>query len=83
MVISNGEVIKNIILYSPIETSSSNKPLFTLTKKPLPAKGIEPENEEIRPILTISEALYFKDETKDYSISTFINKSNSVSDSTR
>lgn len=78
MVISNGEVKKNIILYPPIEPSSSDKPGFTLTQKPLPTKGLKLENEEIRPILTIGEALCFKDETNDDAISTFISSPNSI-----
>lgn len=82
MVISNGEVTKNLILYPPTEQSSLDKPRFTLTQKPLPTKEIEPENKEIRPILTIGEALCFKDETKNDAISTFMRSPNSVSYST-
>ena len=45
-------------------------------------KGLETDNEEIRPIITISEAPCFKDETEDDVISTFISGSSSVSYST-
>eukprot|EP00253_Pinus_taeda_P004085 PITA_04085 len=48
----------------------------------LPIKELESENEEVRPILTISEALCFKDETKDDAFSTFLSNPDSVSNST-
>lgn len=83
MVISNGEVIKNLILYPPVEPSSPNKPWFTLIQITLLTKGCELENEEIRSILTIGEAFYFKDEIEVDAIITFIISTNSVSDSTR
>eukprot|EP00253_Pinus_taeda_P017841 PITA_17841 len=53
MLISNGEVTKKLILYPPAEPSSPDKLGFTLTQNSLSARGLEPENEEIRPILTI------------------------------
>lgn len=60
MVISNGEVTKELILYPLAEPSSTDKPRFTLTQKSLPMKEPEPENEEFKPIITISKALCFK-----------------------
>jgi len=83
MLISNGEVTKKLILYPPAEPSSPDKLGFTLTQNSLSARGLEPENEEIRPILTIGEALYFKYQTENDAISTFINNPNSVSNSNR
>lgn len=82
MVISNGEVINNLILYPPAEPSSLDKLGFTLIQKSLPVKGLKPKNKEIKPILTIGEALFFKDEMVYDAISTFISIPNSVSNST-
>lgn len=82
MAISNGEAIKNLILYPPREPSSSNKHRFTLTQKSLLVKEPESEDEEIRPILTIIKALYFKYEMEDDSISTFLRNLNFIYDST-
>jgi len=38
----------------------------------------KPGNEDVRPILIIGEALYFKDETKDDVIISFISSPNSI-----
>lgn len=81
MVISNGKVTKNLVLYPPVEPSPSEKPSFR--RKPLPMEGLEPKNEELRPILTIGHALQFKIERKDETINTFISDLCSVSESTR
>ena len=83
MVISNGEVTNNLILYSPVEPSSSNKPGLTSIQKPLPMKEPKIENEEFIPILTISKVLCFKDETEDDAINTFLSSPKSVSNLTR
>jgi len=53
MVISNGEVMKNLVLYPPIEPSSSVEPRFTLAQNPSLMDDSELENKNIRPILTI------------------------------
>lgn len=82
MMISNGEVTKSFILYPLAEPSSSNKQIFTLIQKSLPTKEPESEDEKIRPILTIDEALCFKDETEDNAISTFFSNPDFVSNST-
>lgn len=52
MVISNGEVVKNIILYPLVEASSSN-PEFTLIQKPLPVKGVQPEENKLDKFLLL------------------------------
>lgn len=51
-------------------------------QKSPPTKEPGHENENIRSILTIGEALYFKYEMKDGAISTIISSPNFVSDST-
>jgi hypothetical protein len=76
MVIYNGGDTKNLILYSPAEPSSSKGPRITLLWKSSPIKGLEID-EEIIPILKISEALCFRNETEDDTINTFISNSDS------
>ena len=82
MVISNGGDTKNLIMYAPIEQSSSKGSGLTLLCKSSPLKGMEID-EEIRPILTISEALFFNNEMEDDTINTFISDSDSVPNLTR
>jgi len=82
MVISNGEFTKNRFLYPLAKPSSSDKPIFTVMQKYLLMKDPESQNEEVIPILTISEALCFKDEMKDDAINTFLISPNSVSNLT-
>jgi len=55
MVISNGHNINNLVLYPPVEPNPSIKP--TGSKKILSRKESKIENEELRPVLTIGQAL--------------------------
>lgn len=48
----------------------------------LPMKEPKTENEQVRPILTISKALCFKDEMEDGAINIFLNNPNSIYDLT-
>ena len=77
MVISYGGDTKNLIMYPPIEPSSSKGPGLTLLRKSSTIKGLDID-EEIRPIFTISESLCFKNEMEDDTINTFISDSDSV-----
>jgi len=83
MVIPNGEIMKNLVIYPSTEPNPLIKPGFTLAQNFPPSDEPKLGNEYIRPILMISEALCFKDETEDYSISTFISSPNPLSGSTR
>lgn len=80
--ISKGENTNNLVLYPPTEPSPSIKLGYTLAQK-LPHSD-EPElgNEDIKPILTIGEALCFKDDMEAYNIRKFISSPNFVFDPT-
>jgi len=58
MVISNGQVTKNLVLYPPAEPGPSMKPAGG--KKPLPRKESESKDEELRLVLTIGQTLQLK-----------------------
>ena len=62
MVISNGQSSNNLVLYPPAKPSSSVKP--SVCKKPLPKEESESKNEELRPVLTIRQALQLKIDQK-------------------
>lgn len=67
------------MLYPPTEPSSSIK--LVGHKKPLPREESEPQDEELRPFLTIGQALQLKIEIEDDTITIFITGPCSVSDS--
>jgi hypothetical protein len=77
MVISNGHNIKNLVLYPPVEPNPSIKP--TGNNKILSSKESETENEELRPVLTIGQALQLKIESKDDVITSFMDDPCSIS----
>jgi hypothetical protein len=70
MVISNGHNIKNLVLYPPAEPNPSIKPAGN--KKILSRKESETENDELRLVLTIGQALQLKIESEDDVITSFM-----------
>jgi hypothetical protein len=78
MVISNGHNIKNLVLYPPAEPNPSIKPAGS--KKILSRKESETENEELRPVLTIGQALQLKIESEDDVITSFMDDPCSISE---
>eukprot|EP00253_Pinus_taeda_P025319 PITA_25319 len=81
MIIYNGENTNNLILYPPVEPSSPDKEKFK--QNSIPLEGSETKSEEMRRVLTIIQALYFKNEREDDTINTFINSPRVVSSATR
>ena len=73
MTITRGPDIKNLILYPPAQPSIT--PHISLTNL-RPASYI---TDNIRPPLTVQEALDFKDQTEDDAINKFINQTESTS----
>eukprot|EP00253_Pinus_taeda_P014223 PITA_14223 len=78
MIISNGQNTKNLVLYPPTKPNPLAKTAGH--KKSLYNKEFESENEELRPVLTIGQALQLKSETEDDAITTFISYPCSMSD---
>jgi hypothetical protein len=72
--ISNGKTTNNLILY-PLSKliEDHDNPLWD---------ELEPEEGGIQPIVTISNALCFKDETKDDTINKFISNPSSITQPT-
>jgi len=71
MTITRGPDIKNLILYPPAQ------PSITMMRTNLPSPSYIIDN--IRPPLTVQEALDFKDQTEDDAINKFINQTESTS----
>ena len=74
-IISDGNVTKDLKLYSPKKLSPF--------EKPPPSEEPKFENGDARLVLTIDQALHFKTETEDNAINAFINDPSSVSDQTQ
>jgi len=71
MTITRGSDIKNLILYPPAQ------PSITMMRTNLRSASYITDN--IRPPLTVQEALDFKDQTEDDAINKFINQTESTS----
>lgn len=79
MVIPNGEIMKNLILYPLVQRNSLVKLGFIMEQDSPFWDEFEPKHEDVRIILNIGKDLYFKGEMEDDSISTFISNPNFVS----
>ena len=77
MVICNGHNTNNLVLYPPVEENSLIKP--TGGRKFVSAVEAETEDEEVRPVLTIGQALQLKMESEDDVITSFMDDPCSVS----
>jgi len=78
MVISNGHNIKNLVFYPLVEPNPSIKPIGG--KKILSRKEPKMKNEELRPVLTIGQALQLKMESEDDVITSFMDDPCSISE---
>jgi hypothetical protein len=78
IVISNGHNIKNLVLYPPAKPNPSMK--LAGSNKILSRKEPKIENEELRPVLTIGQALQLKIESEDDVITSFMDDPCSISE---